>query len=72
MNKDIFTNRFVRAQMDEVDSLLSPYGNEYYTLTREDLEHLMNGGVIYDRDEYGTFIRLDDETAEMLRTKIGE
>lgn len=71
MDKNEFTNRFGLVRMDEVDSLLSPYGNEFYTLTCENLKHLMNGGVICDIDEYGTFIRLNEDAAAMLRNEIG-
>lgn len=66
MDTKEFCSTFIPIEMDEVEQELASYGNGFYVLTCDDLEHLMNGGVIYDRDEYGTFIRMDEEAVAML------
>ena len=47
----------------------SLFGNSYFILTKEDVKALKRGRVLYDIDEYGTFIMLDPEYRKELRDK---
>ena len=55
-----FTDKLRRCRIDEVCRRDSIYGNRYFKLTRDDLEALERGEILYDLDEYGTFIMLED------------
>ena len=47
------------CEVDEVCRKDSIFGNSYYRITEEQLELLRQGKVLYDIDEYGTFIMLE-------------
>lgn len=57
-----FMDTFQKIGMAEVCGEMSLCWNMLYTVTREQLEHLMNGGVLFDVNDmdYGIFIRLED------------
>lgn len=42
----------------------SKYGNGFFIITKEQLEDLRNGKVLYAIDEYGTFIALENNLIE--------
>jgi hypothetical protein len=51
-----FTDKFDTCEMNDVCRRASIFGNAFYTLTDEDIEKLKSGKVLFDIDEYGTFI----------------
>ncbi len=55
--------------ISQVPKKQSLFGNSYFILTKEDVKALKRGRVLYDLDEYGTFIMLDPEYRKELRDK---
>ena len=54
-------NEFLKeCDMDEVCRRSSIFGNCYFKITKEQLESLKNGKVLFDVAEYGLFIILED------------
>lgn len=47
------------CDVDEVCENRSPFGNNYFKITKEQLKALKKGKVLYYVDEYGTFIILE-------------
>ena len=63
MKKEDFTDKLYEIDMKDVDDETTPRGNVFYTITRDQLEKLKAGKVLTGEcEEYGTFIRLEDET----------
>lgn len=56
---DDYKSRFEVIEPEEACEKKSIYGNEFFTITQEDLQALMDGKVLCCVDEYGTFIRLE-------------
>lgn len=48
--------RLGRCDADEVCRNYSPWGNYCYIITDDDIEALKTGCVLYNVDEYGTFL----------------
>ena len=46
-------------EVDEVCRKSSIFGNAFFKITKEQLQALSEGKVLFNRDEYGTFIALD-------------
>ena len=46
-------------EMDEMCRRGSIFGNSFFKITKEQLKALKDGKVLFNRDEYGTFIALD-------------
>lgn len=61
---DWFDDELSVCNVDEVCRKASIFGNCLYTITREQLCELENGRVLYDIDEYGTFIVLEGKANE--------
>lgn len=51
-----FEHRLETCDVNEVCGEASIFGNALYVITDEDIEKLKAGKVLYDVDEYGTFI----------------
>ena len=49
------------CEFDEICLKSSRYGNSFYKLMPKDIEALLKGNVLYDVEEYGTFIIFDKE-----------
>lgn len=56
-----FTDKLQRCSIGEVCRRSSIFGNTYFKLTSDDVEALKRGEVLFDLDEYGTFIMLERE-----------
>lgn len=56
-----FTDALKVCEIDEVCRRSSIFGNSFFTITKEQLEALKEGKVLYDIDEYGTFIALEED-----------
>lgn len=56
-----FTDALKVCEIDEVCRRASIFGNGFFTITKEQLEALKEGKVLYDIDEYGTFIALEED-----------
>lgn len=54
-----FIDKLQVCEVGEVCRRDSIFGNAYYTITREQLEQLEEGKVLFDAGEYGTFIMLE-------------
>lgn len=61
-NESWFTDKLRRCGIGEVCRRDSIFGNSYFKLTMDDLDALKRGEILYDIDEYGTFIMLETET----------
>lgn len=48
-------------EIDEMCRRSSIFGNAFFKITKEQLKALMDGKVLFNLDEYGTFIVLDEE-----------
>ena len=48
--------RLGRCNADEMCRNYSPWGNYCYIITDDNIEALKTGRVLYDVDEYGTFL----------------
>lgn len=48
--------RLGQCDADEMCQNYSPWGNYRYIITDDDIEALKAGRVLYDVDEYGTFL----------------
>ena len=59
-----FMDTFKTCDMENVCRRTSIFGNSYYEITEEDIEALRQGKVLYDIDEYGTFIRLESRSGK--------
>ena len=57
-DKSWFTDKLKLCEVGEVCRRASIFGNAYYAITPEQIELLKQGKVLYDLDEYGTFIML--------------
>lgn len=55
---------FVTLTPGEVGSKLSPYGNFFYTIDKDDIKALKSGKILYSRDEYGIAIRYKSTATE--------
>ena len=51
-----FDERLRVCEIDEVCEKSSIFGNTLFLLTDDDIEALKSGKVLFDIDEYGTFI----------------
>ena len=60
-DKSWFTDSLGVCDEGEVCIRGSIFGNSYFVITAEQLEQLKQGKVLYDLDEYGTFIMLEQE-----------
>jgi hypothetical protein len=61
MNKEDFTKKLYERDMKDIDDEASPWGNVFYTITRDQLEKLKAGKVLTGEcEEYGVFIILGD------------
>lgn len=58
-NASWFTDKLQRCSVGEVCRHSSIFGNTYFKLTMDDIEALKRGEVLFDLDEYGTFIMLE-------------
>ena len=58
-NESWFTDKLSRCRIGEVCRRGSIFGNSYFKLTKDDLDALKRGEILYDLDEYGTFIMLE-------------
>lgn len=56
-----FTDALKVCEMDEVCRRASIFGNSFFVITKEQLEALREGKVLYDIAEYGTFIILEED-----------
>ncbi len=56
-----FTDKLERCQIGEVCRQCSIFGNAFFKLTMDDIEALKRGEILFDLDEYGTFIMLETE-----------
>ena len=54
-----FTDKLQVCEVGEVCRQCSIFGNAYFKITAEQLDALKDGKVLFDIDEYGTFIMLD-------------
>ena len=65
MNKDIekwFEDEVEMIEIDEVEAAQSKYGNTFSVITRNQIEELLNGKVVYISDEeYGHFVKLKSD-----------
>lgn len=61
IDKTCFNDLFGVLDMRDVCGHRSVFGNSFYKITREQLQDLMDGKVLADVGEYGTFIILEDE-----------
>jgi hypothetical protein len=59
-----FDDKLDVCEMEEVCENASIFGNSLFFLTDEDIEKLKSGKVLFDRDEYGTFIAYKKGGAE--------
>ena len=60
-NRSWFDDKLNVCPVWNVCEKASIFGNRYYKITKEQLEALKAGMVLYDVDEYGTFIVLEQE-----------
>lgn len=56
-----FTDKLQRCQIGDVCRRCSIFGNAFYKLTMDDIKALKRGEILFDLDEYGTFIMLKTE-----------
>lgn len=61
-NESWFTDKLSHCRIGEVCRMGSIFGNSYFKMTMDDLDALKRGEILYDFDEYGTFIMLEPET----------
>lgn len=52
-----FTDKLIEIEPKEVCDKMSPWGNFCFVITKEQIEALKNGAILYGRDEYGMFIK---------------
>lgn len=60
-----FNDAVCDIEPDEVCKNSSIYGNRYIRLTMENIQHLLEGKVLFRLDEYGTFISLSLEKRQI-------
>lgn len=65
-----FDNTFGVCDVEKVCRLSSLWGNDYFKITMDDLQEMINGKALCSIDEYGTFIILDKEVIATLREYI--
>lgn len=63
-NYSWFHDDLKECSIDEVCRRASIFGNSFFRITREQLTELEQGKVLYDIDEYGTFIVLESGVEE--------
>lgn len=61
-NPNWFTDELQVCDVDEVCRRSSIFGNSYFKITREQLKLLEQGKVLFEIEEYGTFIVLEEES----------
>lgn len=64
MTSELFTDAFeIIENENEVTKHASCYGNEFYTITKEDIDALLNGKILFGfaTGEYGTFICMEND-----------
>lgn len=51
---------YICHDKNDIDRYCSPYGNEFYTITKDDIEALLAGKTLAAvvNDEYGVFIKI--------------
>lgn len=56
-------NFIICNNMEEVESNESPYGNEYYEISADDIKALEDGKILTGmiNDEYAVFIKKEDK-----------
>lgn len=59
-----FDEQFGTCEIDEVCRRASIFGNSYYVISKEDLDDLRAGKVLFSVDEYGTFIILEADSED--------
>lgn len=59
--KEWFKEQLNIIDMEQVKELQSSYGNNFYKITKEQLELLKQDKVLEGGDEYGIFIILEDD-----------
>lgn len=59
--KNWFNDELKTCEVNEACRRSSIFGNSYYKITHEQLKLLEQGKVLYDIDEYGIFIILEEE-----------
>ena len=58
--KEWFKEQLNIIDMEQVKETQSDYGNNFYKITKEQLELLKQGKVLEGGDEYGVFIILEE------------
>lgn len=59
-----FDDHMEVIEINQVCRKSSIFGNYFYIITKEQIEALLEGKVLYACDEYGMFIALKPETEE--------